>query len=102
MASAPDPKTTSNAHEYSVGDLSRALKRTVEEQFGSVRLRGEISGWKVPSSGHAYFSLKDEDAVIDSVMWRGQRGRLDFAPEDGLEVVAEGKVTTYANRSKYQ
>ncbi|WP_255536247.1 exodeoxyribonuclease VII large subunit [Pacificimonas pallii] len=92
----------SNAHEYSVGDLSKALKRAVEERFGNVRLRGEISGWKVPASGHAYFTLKDENAVIDAVMWRGQRVRLDFQPEDGLDVIAEGKVTTYAGRSKYQ
>ncbi len=97
-----DDPPPSNAHEYSVGDLSRELKRAVEEQFGHVRLRGEISGWKVPASGHAYFTLKDEDAVIDAVMWRGQKGRLDFQPEDGLEVIAEGKVTTYPGRSKYQ
>ncbi|MHB9881012.1 exodeoxyribonuclease VII large subunit [Pacificimonas sp. ICDLI1SI03] len=103
MSDPAFPETApSNAYEYSVGDLSRALKRAVEEQFGHVRLRGEISGWKVPGSGHAYFTLKDEDGCIDSVMWRGQRTRLDFTPEDGLEVIAEGKVTTYASRSKYQ
>ncbi|MEO0499137.1 MAG: exodeoxyribonuclease VII large subunit [Pseudomonadota bacterium] len=102
MVTATDPSPTDNAHEFSVAELSRELKLAVEDRFGSVRLRGEISGWKVPASGHAYFTLKDEGAVIDAVMWRGQRGRLDFAPEDGLEVVASGKVTTYAGRSKYQ
>lgn len=91
-----------NAHEYTVSELSFALKRTVEEQFGSVRLRGEISGWKLPASGHAYFALKDESAVIDAVMWKGGRARLSFRPEDGMEVVARGKLTTYPGRSKYQ
>jgi exodeoxyribonuclease VII large subunit len=91
-----------NAHEYTVSELSFALKRSIEDQFGSVRLRGEISGWKVPASGHAYFALKDMDAVIDAVMWKGGRSRLGFQPEDGMEVVATGKLTTYPGRSKYQ
>ncbi|MEE4348927.1 MAG: exodeoxyribonuclease VII large subunit [Pacificimonas sp.] len=107
MASSPpetpaDADAPSNAHEFTVGELSTELKRAVEDRFGHVRLRGEISGWKVPASGHAYFSLKDEKAVIDSVMWKTGRARLDFQPEDGLEVIAEGKVTTYPGRSKYQ
>src|SRR3546814_9759215 len=91
-----------NAHEYTVSELAGALKRSIEEQFGHVRLRGEISGWKVPASGHAYFTLKDDTACIDAVMWRGQFGRLAFRPEDGMEVVALGRLTTYPGRSKYQ
>jgi len=78
------------------------LKRTVEDRFGFVRLRGELSGVKRAASGHFYCSLKDEKAVIDGVMWRGSVQRLAFKPEDGLEVVASGKLTTYPGRSKYQ
>lgn len=91
-----------NAHEFTVSELSSALKRSIEDQFGNVRLRGEISGWKVPASGHAYFALKDDAALIDAVMWKGQRARLAFRPEDGMEVVATGRLTTYPGRSKYQ
>ena len=91
-----------NAHEFTVSELSSALKRSIEDQFGNVRLRGEISGWKVPASGHAYFALKDDAALIDAVMWKGQRARLNFRPEDGMEVVAIGRLTTYPGRSKYQ
>ena len=83
-------------------ELSGALKRTVESAFGFVRVRGEISGWKRHASGHCYFTLKDEGACIDAVIWRGQAGGLAFQPADGLEVVASGKLTTYAGRSKYQ
>lgn len=78
------------------------LKRTVEDRFGYVRLRGELSGVKRAASGHMYCSLKDEKAVIDGVMWRGSANRLAFQPEDGLEVIATGKLTTYPGRSKYQ
>ena len=74
----------------------------VENEFGFVRLRGEISGWKRAASGHAYLALKDEGAVIDGVMWKGQVNALAFQPQDGVEVVATGKVTTYPGRSKYQ
>ena len=102
MATSSQTDTPDNAHEFTVGELAFELKRAVEDRFGHIRLRGEISGWKQVSSGHAYFTLKDEDACIDSVMWRSSVGRLDFAPEDGLDVIASGKVTTYPNRSKYQ
>ena len=91
-----------NAEPLSISEISSALKRTVEDQFGFVRLRGELSGVKRAASGHLYCSLKDEKAVIDGVMWRGNTGRLAFVPEDGIEVVASGKLTTYAGRSKYQ
>jgi exodeoxyribonuclease VII large subunit len=86
----------------SVSELSLALKRTVEDRFGHVRVRGEISGFKRAASGHIYFSLKDDNARLDAVMWKGGAARLPFAPEDGLEVVATGKLTTYAGRSNYQ
>ena len=83
-------------------ELSGALKRTVEDAFGHVRVRGEISGWKRHGSGHCYFTMKDEGACMDAVLWRAQAGRIQFAPEDGAEVIASGKLTTYPGRSKYQ
>ncbi len=86
----------------SVSELSARLKRVVEDRFGFVRLRGELSGVKRAASGHLYCSLKDESAVIDAVMWKGTAQRLAFRPEDGIEVVASGKLTTYPGRSKYQ
>ena len=93
----------SNAHEYSVSEISTALKRTVEENFGNVRVRGEISGYRGPhSSGHAYFSLKDDRARIEAVVWKGTFGKLKFQPEEGMEVIATGKLTTYPGSSKYQ
>lgn len=92
----------SNAQEFSVTEVSLALKRTVEDQFGFVRIRGEISGLKRAASGHIYLALKDEKSVLDGVMWKGVAGRLTFRPEDGLEVVVTGKLTTYPGRSKYQ
>ncbi len=85
-----------------MSELSALLKRTVEDRFGFVRLRGELSGVKRAASGHLYCALKDEKAVLDGVMWRGNTQRLPFSPEDGLEVVASGKLTTYPGRSKYQ
>lgn len=91
-----------NAAPLSITEISNLLKRTVEDRFGFVRLRGELSGVKRAASGHLYCALKDEGAVIDGVMWRGQVQRLPFAPEDGIEVVASGKLTTYPGRSKYQ
>jgi len=91
-----------NAPALSVSELSAALKRTVEDGFGHVRVRGEISGFKRVGSGHCYFTLKDEGACIDAVIWRGQAGALRFAPEDGIEVVATGRLTTYPARSRYQ
>ena len=97
-----DERPGDNAQAMSVSELSSALKRTVESEFGHVRVRGEISGYKRAASGHIYFSLKDENARLDAVMWKGGAARLPFAPEDGLEVVATGKLTTYAGRSNYQ
>ncbi|MBO9624535.1 MAG: exodeoxyribonuclease VII large subunit [Sphingomonas sp.] len=91
-----------NAPEMSVSELSMRLKRVVEGEFGRVRIRGEISGWKRAASGHAYLCLKDADAVIDGVMWRAAASAIPFAAQDGIEVIATGKLTTYPGRSKYQ
>ena len=91
-----------NAPALSVSELSFALKRTVEGAFDHVRVRGEISGFKRHGSGHCYFTLKDDAACIDAVIWRGQAGQLRFAPEDGIEVIATGRLTTYPARSRYQ
>ncbi|MBA3879502.1 MAG: exodeoxyribonuclease VII large subunit [Sphingobium sp.] len=91
-----------NAAPLSVSELSQALKRTVESEFGHVRLRGEISGYKRVASGHAYLALKDDAAVIDGVIWKGSFGGIAFAPQDGIEVIATGRLTTYPGRSKYQ
>jgi len=92
-----------NAPEYSVSELSSALKRTVEDTYGHVRVRGEISGFRGPhSSGHCYFALKDQSAKIEAVIWKGVHGRMRFRPQEGLEVIATGKLTTYPGSSKYQ
>jgi len=91
-----------NAPAQTVSELSSALKRTVEGAFDHVRVRGEISGFKRVASGHCYFTLKDDGACIDAVIWRGQAGGLRFQPEDGIEVIATGKLTTYPARSRYQ
>ncbi len=93
----------SNLVEYTVSELAFALKRTVEDAYGLVRLRGEISGFRGQhNSGHCYFTLKDEKACIDAVVWRSTFLRLKFKPEQGLEVLATGRVTTYPDKSKYQ
>ena len=93
----------SNATEISVTELSSALKRTLEDRFGYVRVRGEISGYRGPhSSGHAYFSLKDAGARLDAVIWKGVFQRMRVRPEEGLEVIATGKITTFAGKSSYQ
>ncbi|HEX8938208.1 MAG TPA: exodeoxyribonuclease VII large subunit [Sphingomicrobium sp.] len=91
-----------NSPTLSVSELSGALKRTIESAFGQVRVRGEISGFKRHNSGHCYFTLKDENACIDAVIWRTSAAILAFRPEDGAEVVATGRLTTYPGRSKYQ
>ena len=91
-----------NAQPLTITEISQALKRAVEDRFGYVRLRGELSGVKRAASGHFYCALKDEGAVLDGVMWKGNAARLNFRAEDGLEVIATGKLTTYPGRSKYQ
>jgi exodeoxyribonuclease VII large subunit len=93
----------SNAPEITVSELSNALKRAIEDRFGYVRVRGEISGYRGPhSSGHAYFSLKDANARLDAVIWRSAFLRMRIKPEEGLEVVATGKLTTFPGKSSYQ
>ena len=92
----------SNLPEYTVSELSLALKRSIEESFSHVRVRGEISGFKRVGSGHCYFALKDAEAVLDAVCWRQTAIRIPLKPEDGMEVVCTGRLTTYPGRSKYQ
>ncbi len=99
---AAEPRLRANLPEYTVSELSAALKRTIEQGFSYVRVRGEISGWKRHSSGHCYLALKDSEAVIDAVCWRSTALRLSLKPEDGMEVVCTGRLTTYPGRSKYQ
>ena len=98
MSEAP----LSNLPEYSVSEISGALKRMVEENFAFVRVRGEISGLKFHSSGHVYFDLKDDKSVLNAVIWRGVAGRLRVKPEAGLEVICTGKLSTYPGSSRYQ
>ena len=92
----------SNLPEFSVTTLSAALKRAVEDQFAVVRVRGEISGLKFHSSGHVYFDLKDDKAVLNAVIWRTTTARLRIRPEAGMEVICTGKLSTYAGSSRYQ
>jgi exodeoxyribonuclease VII large subunit len=100
---APSPTPRGNVAELTVSELAGSIKRTLEGTFGHVRLRGEISGYRGPhSSGHCYFTLKDDKARIDAVIWRGVFGALRFKPAEGLEVVATGKVSAFPGSSKYQ
>ncbi|MGE3643589.1 MAG: exodeoxyribonuclease VII large subunit [Beijerinckiaceae bacterium] len=102
-STSASPTSGSNAAELSVSELSQALKRAVEDQFGFVRVRGEVSGYRGPhSSGHCYFALKDQNARIDAIIWKGSFQRLRIRPEEGMEVIATGKLTTYPGRSTYQ
>lgn len=91
-----------NRPALSVSELSASLKATIESTFTEVRVRGEISGFKQAASGHLYFNLKDDQAVINAIVWRGVSGRFGFKPEDGLEVIATGRLSTYPGRSSYQ
>lgn len=95
--------SATNVAEFSVSEIAGALKRIVEEKFGYVRVRGEISGYRgAHASGHAYFALKDDRARLEAVIWRGMMEKLKFPPEEGMEVIAVGKLTTYPGSSKYQ
>ncbi len=92
-----------NVVEWTVSELSAALRKTVEENYGYVRVRGEVSGFKGASpSGHVYFRLKDDKAVLEGVIWKGVWGRMRVKPEEGLDVIVSGKLTTFAGSSKYQ
>ncbi|MBD25958.1 MAG: exodeoxyribonuclease VII large subunit [Candidatus Marinimicrobia bacterium] len=96
------PAEASNTPSFTVSELSSVLKRTVEDAFGFVRIKGEISQPKVAASGHCYLRLKDEDAVLDAIIWRGTMRKLSIKPNDGMEVIASGRLTTYSGRSSYQ
>jgi len=102
MGLLADTPPGDNSPPLTVGELAGSVKRLIEGAFGRVRVRGEISGFKRHASGHCYFTMKDEAACIDAVIWRGNAQALAFRPEDGAEVIATGKMTTYAGRSKYQ
>ena len=102
MTDAPAANAPSNAHEFTVSELSGALKKTVEDTYGHVRVRGELGRVTVAKSGHVYLDMKDERAVLDGVMWKGLAASLSFKPEEGLEVIAEGRLSTFPGRSKYQ
>lgn len=92
----------SNIPEFSVSDLAGALRQTIEQAYGFVRVRGEVSKVFIARSGHAYITLKDDQAILEGICWRTRFGQLKTKPEEGLEVVCSGKLTTYAGRSQYQ
>ncbi|MEM7328297.1 MAG: exodeoxyribonuclease VII large subunit [Pseudomonadota bacterium] len=96
------PANTSNLPELSVSELSNALKRTIETAYDHVRVRGELGRVTIARSGHMYADLKDDKAVLNTIMWKGQVSRLPFKPEEGLEVIATGRMSTYPGRSNYQ
>lgn len=97
-----DPSAETQLPEFTVSEISFEIKRFVETTFSHVRVRGEIFGAKRADSGHWYLSLKDENAVLSAVCWKGVASRLSIKPEDGLEVIATGKITTFAGKSSYQ
>src|SRR3546814_3093353 len=100
-APAATPAAT-NVPEFSVGDLSRAIRSTLEGEFARVRVRGEVNNFKRHGSGHLYFRLKDDEAVIEACCWRQSAARLTVRPEDGLEIICTGRILAYAGRSQYQ
>ena len=88
--------------EYSVSEVSLAIRKTVEANFGMVKIRGEVGRISKPASGHIYLDLKDERSVLSGVIWKGTLQKLDTLPEEGLEVVVTGRITTFQGQSKYQ
>ena len=100
----PEPEVPQgqNAPEFTVSELSGAVKRVIEGEFGRVRVRGEIGRVSRPGSGHLYFDLKDDRATLAAIVWKGQASRLALRPEEGLEVIASGRLTTFPGQSKYQ
>lgn len=98
----PDPASPGNAPEYTVSELSGAVKRVIEGGFGLIRVRGEVGRVSRPASGHLYFDLKDDRNVIAAISWKGQLARMQVRPEEGMEVVATGRMTTFPGQSKYQ
>ncbi|WP_371397015.1 exodeoxyribonuclease VII large subunit [Fretibacter rubidus] len=102
MSDTLSDNAASNVHEYSVSELAGTLKRTIEDTFGYVRVRGELGRVTIAKSGHCYLDIKDDRAVINSIIWKGQMNGLTMRPEEGMEVICEGKMTTYPGRSNYQ
>ncbi len=97
-----DPREGANSPEFTVSEISGAIKRVIEGNFGHVRIKGEVGRVSRPRSGHIYLDLKDDRAVISGVIWKGVAARLQTQPEEGMEVVATGRVTTFGGQSKYQ
>ena len=97
-----DPAPGQNAPEFSVSELSGVVKRLIEGEFAHVRVRGEVGRVSRPSSGHLYLDLKDDRAVLASVIWKGVAAKLATRPEEGMEVVATGRLTTFPGQSRYQ
>ena len=97
-----EPALPGNAPEFTVSELSGAVKRVIEGEFGLVRVRGEIGRVSRPASGHSYFDLKDDRAVLAAISWKGQVARMQVKPEEGMEVIATGRLTTFPGQSKYQ
>jgi exodeoxyribonuclease VII large subunit len=102
MSLIEDPAPGPNTPEYTVSELAGAVKRTLEGGFARVRVRGEVGRVSRPASGHLYFTLKDDRAVLDAVVWKGQAAVLGLRPEEGIEVIATGRLTTFPASSKYQ
>ena len=98
----PDAPPPGNAPEYTVSELSGAVKRVIEGEFGLVRVRGEVGRVSKPASGHLYFDLKDDRSVIAAISWKGQLAKMQVRPEEGMEVIATGRMTTFPGQSKYQ
>lgn len=96
------PRPSGNQPEYTVSELSGAVKRVIEGEFGLVRVRGEVGRVSRPASGHLYFDLKDDRSVIAAISWKGQVAKMQVRPEEGMEVVATGRMTTFPGQSKYQ
>ena len=96
-----EPTEGMNSPEFTVTEISGAIKRVIEGEFSHIRIRGEVGRVSRPRSGHLYLDLKDDRSVISGVVWKGVAARLDTQPEEGMEVVATGRVTTFAGQSKY-
>lgn len=97
-----DTPAPSNSPEFTVSELSGAVKKVIEGEFGLVRVRGEVGRISRPASGHLYFALKDDRASLDAVSWKGQVAKMQVRPEEGMEVIATGRMTTFPGQSKYQ
>jgi exodeoxyribonuclease VII large subunit len=96
------PQPQGNSPEFSVSELANAVKRVIEGEFGLVRVRGEVGRVSKPASGHLYFDLKDDRSVIAAISWKGQLAKMQVRPEEGMEVIATGRMTTFPGQSKYQ